>query len=70
MLVGEIVLYAVAVPWLAAAAGVSAQRALVLGVYPFVLGDVAKLLLASGLLPVAWRLTGEPTVRRDRSGGR
>src|SRR5205085_4968248 len=57
MLIGEIVLYAVGVPWLAAALGISVQRALALGLYPFVLGDVLKLLAAAGLLPAAWRLT-------------
>ena len=57
MLVGEIVLYAIGVPWLAAAAGIGIERALVLGLYPFVVGDVLKLLAAAGLLPAAWRLT-------------
>ncbi|MFL5738094.1 MAG: biotin transporter BioY [Actinomycetota bacterium] len=57
MLLGEIVLYAIGVPWLAAATGVGIQRALVLGLYPFVLGDVLKLFAAAALLPAAWRLT-------------
>jgi biotin transport system substrate-specific component len=57
MLLGEIVLYAIGVPWLAAATGVGIQRALVLGLYPFVLGDALKLFAAAGLLPAAWRLT-------------
>jgi biotin transport system substrate-specific component len=56
MLIGEIVLYAIGVPWLAAATGIGIQRALVLGLYPFVVGDVLKLLAAAGLLPAAWRL--------------
>jgi biotin transport system substrate-specific component len=57
MLIGEIVLYAIGVPWLAAAAGIGIERALVLGLYPFVVGDVLKLLAAAGLLPATWRLT-------------
>jgi biotin transport system substrate-specific component len=57
MLIGEIVLYAIGVPRLAAAAGIGIERALALGLYPFVVGDVVKLLAASGLLPAAWRLT-------------
>jgi biotin transport system substrate-specific component len=57
MLLGEIVLYAIGVPWLAAATGVGIQRALVLGLYPFVLGDVLKLFAAAASLPAAWRLT-------------
>ena len=56
MLIGEIVLYAIGVPWLAAAACIGIERALVLGLYPFVVGDVLKLLAAAGLLPAAWRL--------------
>ena len=56
MLIGEIALYAIGVPWIAAAAGIGIQRALVLGLYPFVVGDVLKLLAAAGLLPAAWRL--------------
>ncbi len=58
MFVGEVVLYAVALPWLMAALGISLGRALALGLAPFVPGDVAKLLLAAGLLPAAWRLVG------------
>jgi biotin transport system substrate-specific component len=58
MLLGEMALYALAIPWLAAAAGVSVQKALELGLYPFVLGDALKLLAAAGALPVAWRLVG------------
>jgi len=57
MLIGEIVLYAIGVPWLAAAAGIGIDRALVLGLYPFVVGDLLKLLGAAALLPAAWRLT-------------
>lgn len=57
MFVGEIVLYAIAVPWLAHALGVSALRAMTLGLYPFVVGDVLKTLIAAGLLPAAWRLS-------------
>ena len=62
MFVGEVVLYAIAIPWLAQAAHVSVQRAMVLGLYPFVIGDTLKLLAAAGLLPLAWRL-----VDRDHS---
>jgi biotin transport system substrate-specific component len=57
MLLGNIVIYLVGVPWLAASVDVSAAEALELGLYPFVLGDILKLLLAAGLLPATWRLT-------------
>ena len=55
---GEIVIYAVGVPWLMRALGFRLEHALVLGLYPFVIGDALKLLLAASLLPVAWKLTG------------
>ncbi len=59
MFLGELVLYLVAIPWLMHALGVGLERALVLGLAPFVVGDALKLLLAAGALPAAWRLVGE-----------
>ena len=62
MLLGEVVLYAVGVPWLyhslPAVVGkpVTLDTALQFGLYPFIIGDTIKLLLAAGLLPGAWRL--------------
>jgi biotin transport system substrate-specific component len=56
MLLGNIVIFAFGLPWLAASLGVSASEALRLGLYPFVVGDVLKLLIAAGALPAAWRL--------------
>lgn len=65
MFVGEVVLYAVGIPWLMAALDVPLERALELGLYPFVIGDTLKLLLAAGLLPTAWRLIGRaPIIQR------
>jgi biotin transport system substrate-specific component len=34
------------------------ERGLEWGLYPFIIGDVLKLLLAASILPAAWRLTG------------
>lgn len=56
MFVGEVVIYLVGVPWLMAALHLPLAKALELGLYPFVIGDTLKLLLAAGLLPAAWRL--------------
>ncbi|HJV04319.1 MAG TPA: biotin transporter BioY, partial [Actinomycetota bacterium] len=61
MLLGNLLVYLVGLPWLMAALDVPALEAFELGLYPFVVGDVLKLLLAAGLLPVAWWLVG-----RDR----
>jgi biotin transport system substrate-specific component len=33
-------------------------RAADLGLYPYLVGDALKILLATGLLPAAWRLAG------------
>ncbi len=46
----------VGVPWLMASIGTGLGHALVLGVAPFLVGDAVKILLASLLLPAAWRL--------------
>jgi biotin transport system substrate-specific component len=59
MFVGEIVLYAVAIPWLMSSLDVPLEKALNLGLAPFVVGDTLKLLLAAGLLPTAWRFVSE-----------
>jgi biotin transport system substrate-specific component len=56
LVLGEIAIFSLGVPWLAAAINVSADRALELGLYPFVLGEVLKILVAAGILPGAWRL--------------
>lgn len=56
--VGGLVIYAIGVPWLMRAVGLQLEEALALGLYPFVVGDAIKLLLAAVLLPAAWRLTG------------
>ena len=59
MVAGNLVIYAIGVPYLAVAVGVSLPEAIALGVLPFLIGDALKILLAAGLLPAAWRLTGE-----------
>jgi biotin transport system substrate-specific component len=56
--VGELIIFWIGIPWLMRAAGLQLEEALALGLYPFVVGDAIKLLLAAVLLPAAWRLTG------------
>ncbi|MFD0690027.1 biotin transporter BioY [Actinomadura fibrosa] len=58
MLAGTAIMYAAGVPYLMASLHVGLDRALHLGVTPFLAGDALKVLLAAGLLPAAWRLTG------------
>jgi biotin transport system substrate-specific component len=56
MVVGNLAIYAVGVPWLMASVGTTFGHALVLGVVPFLIGDAIKILLAALVLPGAWRL--------------
>jgi biotin transport system substrate-specific component len=62
MFIGEVVLYAVAIPWLMQALELPLGEALEIGLVPFVVGDTLKLFAAAGLLPLAWRVV------RKRSG--
>ena len=56
MVVGNLAIYAVGVPWLMASLGTSLGHALMLGVVPFLIGDAIKILLAALVLPGTWRL--------------
>lgn len=56
MLLGNAVIYLFGVPWLIAAANLTFQQGLQFGFWPFVPGDVVKLALAAGLLPLGWWL--------------
>ncbi|KUN82159.1 biotin transporter BioY [Streptomyces griseoruber] len=55
MLIGEALIYAVGVPYLAYAAGIPFATAVSVGLTPFLIGDAVKALLAMGLLPTAWK---------------
>ncbi|MFJ6082668.1 biotin transporter BioY [Streptomyces sp. NPDC092369] len=59
MLLGEAIIYAVGVPYLAVAAGMSASAAIAAGLTPFLLGDALKAALAMGLLPTAWKIANK-----------
>lgn len=56
MVIGSLIIYAFGVTWLAAAANLDLGQALSFGLWPFLPGDVLKLLVAAGLLPLGWRL--------------
>lgn len=58
MVLGEVVIYAIGVPWLALAANLSPQVAIEKGLLPFVIGDAIKLAIAAGGFPFAWWLVG------------
>ncbi len=58
---GQAVIFAVGVPWLAFATGMTASQALDAGFYPFILGGIVKAAVAAVVLGAAWTL-----VRRNR----
>lgn len=64
MLIGTVLIYTVGLAWLALALDRGVSDVLPFGLYPFLPGDVLKLLLAAGALPLGWRLAG-----RRASGG-
>ena len=64
MVCGLVVVYAGGVGWLMmASARLGFAAALAAGFYPFVLADLAKLLVASGVMPALWTITGRATRR-------
>ena len=61
MAAGYVVIFAFGVSWLALfswPAALGFDAALRAGLYPFLLGGLAKLLVAAGVLPSVWKLTG------------
>lgn len=56
MVVGNVVVYAVGLPYLAASLHVDLATAFDLGMKNYLLGDALKILVAAGCLPAAWRL--------------
>ena len=61
MVIGNVVIFTIGVTWLALAASLSVSDALLYGLWPFLPGEVVKLIVAAGLLPIGWRLVA----RRD-----
>jgi biotin transport system substrate-specific component len=64
MLIGNLAIYLVGIPWLMAATSFDVSTALAKGFLPFVFGDVFKLALAGIAFPVAWWLVGRRTGER------
>jgi biotin transport system substrate-specific component len=56
MVLGDLAIYAIGVPWLKAALGLSWGTALSLGLTPFLVADLLKAALAAGLFTGAWAL--------------
>ncbi|OIH98683.1 MULTISPECIES: biotin transporter BioY [unclassified Curtobacterium] len=63
MLLASAVPFVTGLPWLAVALGQlgapnDVQSVLAAGLYPFVVGGIAKALIAAGVLPLAWKALG------------
>jgi len=56
MILGNVVIFAVALPWLAHFVG--AGKVWALGFWPFIPGDIVKIALAAAALPLAWKWVG------------
>jgi biotin transporter BioY len=55
MIFGNIVIYTFGLLWLTRLMGIS-KSVLSAGLYPFVIGDLAKIVLAAAVLPAGWKL--------------
>jgi biotin transport system substrate-specific component len=64
MLTGNVIIYLIGLPWLAAVLNTGLEKTLQLGLYPFIPGDTLKLYLAAAALPGAWKLLDR--VRKER----
>lgn len=58
MLIGNALIYAVGLPWLATIGHFSVQDTIAFGLTPFLVWDAAKLAVAAGIFPLAWWLVG------------
>jgi biotin transport system substrate-specific component len=56
MVVGNTAIYTCGVTWLTAVVGLDLSKALLVGVVPFLVGDLLKIAVAAGVLPTAWRM--------------
>jgi biotin transport system substrate-specific component len=56
MLVGNLLIYICGVSILLFYTGFSILKALMLGVYPFIVGDILKIFIATLVLPAGWKL--------------
>lgn len=56
MVVGNLAIYAIGLPYLAWSLGIDLAAAYDIGMKNYLLGDAFKILLAAGCLPLAWRL--------------
>lgn len=58
MLIGNVVIYLIALPWLGIVTSIGPVTTIEQGLLPFVVGDTLKLALAAVLFPFAWWVVG------------
>ena len=58
-LTGNLVIYALGVPWLMYSLSWDLAEGVAKGLAPFIIGDTIKIMLAAGVMPVAWKLAGD-----------
>jgi biotin transport system substrate-specific component len=61
---GSVAVFAVGLPWLAVSLHLDLAQTLAFGLYPFLIGGAIKALIASGLLPLAWKGADRLAARR------
>lgn len=65
MVLGNMAIYAFGLLWLCCLMG-AGRRALAVGLYPFIAGDIVKIMLAAVVLPAGWKLLGYAGFTDDR----
>lgn len=65
MVLGNIAIYAFGLLWLSCIVGT--ERVLAVGLYPFVVGDLLKIVLAAVVLPSGWKLLGLANLPSEKS---
>jgi biotin transport system substrate-specific component len=58
MLIGNVIIYVVGVPWLMVVLHADLPTGIAKGLTPFLIGDAIKLALAAGAFPIAWWAVG------------
>lgn len=58
MIAGNIIIYACGIAWLQMVLNISTSKAIMFGMYPFLLGDAYKIGVGAILLPLAWNFLG------------
>ncbi len=56
MVLGLVVVFTLGMTWLSIAASLDLSQTLQYGLWPFLPGEIIKLVIAAGILPIGWRL--------------